>query len=63
MHHHKTSLIPANECIQMYTRAYQMTGRTREDIGNDTICTDNVEGFSFMYGDEGNPLVQDAIYL
>lgn len=45
----------------MYTKAYQMTGRTREDIGNDTICTENVEGFCFMYGDEGNPLVQDDV--
>lgn len=38
-----------------------MTGRTREDIGNDTIRTENVEEFNFMYGDEGNPLVQDDV--
>lgn len=61
MHYHETSLIPTDQCIQMYTKAYTMTGRAREDIGNDTICTENVEGFSFMYGDEGNPLVQNGV--
>lgn len=61
MHYHETSFIPADECIESYNKAYNMLGRTREDIGNDTICTENVEAFSFLYGDEGNPLVQNGI--
>lgn len=49
LHYHKTSIIPLEKCEQIIK------------VGSDSICTENVEGFSFIYGDRGNPLVANNV--
>lgn len=57
LHYHETSIVPTDECETIYRE----TNNTQYEVRNENICTENVEGFSFSYGDQGNPLVANNI--
>lgn len=60
LHYHETSVVPMNQCQAIYEES-KYYGYKRQNLGNDFICTKNVDGFSFAYGDQGNPLVVNNI--
>lgn len=57
-HYHKTRRNSQEHREEIRKNIYSYSER---DIGEDFICTENVEGFSFNYGDEGNPLVANNV--
>lgn len=48
------------ECKAVYEES-KVYGYKEVNLGNGFICTKNVEGFTFDYGDKGNPLVADNV--
>lgn len=57
LHYHRTSVVPMEECKAIYeeSRTY---GYKNTNVGNASICIQNIESFDFTYGD---PLVADNI--
>jgi len=60
LHYHETSIVPMDQCQEIYEES-RFYGYSKRNIGNDFICTKNVEGFTFDYGDIGNPLVANNV--
>ncbi|XP_055301850.1 chymotrypsin-2-like [Sitodiplosis mosellana] len=59
LHYHKTSMIPMDECKNLYGKTFY---RDRPPYNiTDIICTVNNQGYSFNPGCEGNPLVANNI--
>lgn len=61
LHYHRTSVVPMDKCQQIYRDA-KLYGFKEGNLGPNFICTKNVEGFDFSYGDHGNPLVANGIW-
>lgn len=59
LHYHKTSVVSMDECMAIYEETKRSV--SKGDIGEDFICTQNVEEFTFEYGDRGNPLVAENV--
>lgn len=60
LHYHGTSIVPLDECKTTYDECCNYV-YSKIDLGNSFICNQNIEGFTFAYGDEGNLLVGNNI--
>lgn len=60
LHYHETSVVPMDECKAIYEESKSYVYKNG-NLGDDFVCTKNVDGFDFTYGDGGNPLVADNV--